>query len=1252
MAMPGEAAARDPNRTIKVFKDVMNVLSQPAPAPSVSEPDSRYTIEREIKAGGMGKVVLAYDRELRRQVAMKLILESDAIDLEWRTRFKNEAQIASQLDHPNILSVFDYGEDGRGNHYITMRYVPGRSLGDVLMELAAQKPDTHRAFSLRRRLEIFLKVCDAIAYAHSRHVIHRDMKPDNVLLGAYGEVLVIDWGIAKRLEDAPDDAVTTDFTDLAKQFGGGNSAPGLIMGTPTYMPPEQAAGRPELTDERSDIYSLGGLLYALLAYRSPIPSMYGENILERVKQGQIDPLDTSKAGEPIPRELRAIVLKAMAVEQKQRYSTVDTLAADVSAYLEGRDGTAFKLSPLQKAAWAVRRNPRTATAAAVLILVGLALFGFLFVRMRQALNYQTVLIGSTPPSRIEIFDANQTRVAGGDTPFTTLEPLYKGAYRIRFSQFGYAPLDKTIEVAGGVEPLRVSEKLERTAGWLVPQTDEPGVALVIRGAALKEPIRVPLPVTEPVLLESGDYTLEFSKSNLLRTETRPITIRSGQTVYLPCPLPLQDLWRIPTDGEPLFAPVVADFDGDGALDIAVAFGGPRAVLRAYDGFTGRMKAERMLEDAPIGARLVNGSLRLQFPGVHMMYTLKPSGWEKESELRADAVAGDITLSLSGRNLTLSRSGQSNTIPVEGSWTSPVLPTFINRQPPVSGRIAQNNALVLRFFNGKRMQLVTVDAQSLQQLVIRTVDALPQSELAVASRPGDPFESIAVVIQGWLCLYDGYDVHKEPQRIRLATSLRENFWRLLFDRVHHRIYALDRHLRLAIVMLEKDAARTEYRDLAANRALTEEEFERKSYTYSGAEPATMGLSPAGDGRLAATKDVSILVNESGEVLARLPFAAEQPATVADLDGDGAAEVVLAGRHEMLAFSPAGTRLAWRQELSHSAPGLAFGSFTGGDRLEFVNGPRASGKTWVVPVFDAATGGKVAELPGAEGLVRILDDYRLLASDKEWQIERSKQWTAAFPSGPQPDLKVSEGRLIAWTDRLLRVYSASGAPEFELQGERLRSPQMLKDGRIFLLQKDSGEVYDRSTRAVARMPMGEDAAVARIIGGRLLVWSDGGPLVRIRTMTEVLFEDRFAPIIDESLLVVDTRRGGVRPLDGETLSLDLGKKPALDYAGQRGASVLFVNEAGDATLWSPKQNSVQKFTGVGRGPIRDWKADGDRLILVRPSEVRMGSTILSIQPDETRWVGNRLLVVSQGRIVLMDVSSGAAVPVWQGGSATDY
>jgi len=285
------------------------------------EKGRKYELGKVVAEGGMGAIIDARDANIRRHVAMKVMLKPKECGKDSVLRFIEEAQVTGQLEHPGIVPVHELGVDASGNVFYTMKLIKGRTLKDILTGLKKGDARTVQDYPLLTLLNIFQRVCDAVAFAHSRKVIHRDLKPENVMVGEYGEVQVMDWGLAKiltkktarrmphgteRQEEGAASALPAAIESVRKDAGADvfKTLDGAIMGTPGYMAPEQAMGDMELLDERTDIYSLGAILYAILTLRAPIRFTGLAEFIEKVTSGRITPpaelgagTQTSETGE-------------------------------------------------------------------------------------------------------------------------------------------------------------------------------------------------------------------------------------------------------------------------------------------------------------------------------------------------------------------------------------------------------------------------------------------------------------------------------------------------------------------------------------------------------------------------------------------------------------------------------------------------------------------------------------------------------------------------------------------------------------------------------------------------------------------------------------------------------------------------------------------------------------------------------------------------------------------------------------------
>jgi serine/threonine-protein kinase len=298
-------------------------------------------IRAELAQGGMGRILLAHDPSIGRTVAVKVIHADLAGDPEIRARFLAEARITGRLEHPNIVPVHALGYLPDGAPAFAMKRVRGMSLAAILTKVRAGDPEARGEHGRIRLLGVFQQVCMAIHFAHANGILHRDIKPANVMVGPFGEVFVMDWGIAKIMGEPVADADEQDrgadrpsFRASTGSIAGGTSA-GTVLGTPEYMPPEQAMGRHREMDVRSDVYSLGALLYEILTGKPPFQGQTPMETIAWVVAGPDPVFDQSADGSPIPPDLRAICLRAMAKQKADRYATARELYLAVEAFVTG-----------------------------------------------------------------------------------------------------------------------------------------------------------------------------------------------------------------------------------------------------------------------------------------------------------------------------------------------------------------------------------------------------------------------------------------------------------------------------------------------------------------------------------------------------------------------------------------------------------------------------------------------------------------------------------------------------------------------------------------------------------------------------------------------------------------------------------------------------------------------------------------------------------------------------------------------------
>ncbi len=303
--------------------------SAPATTSTTEGVARRYKNMGEIARGGMGAIVQVKDRDLRRTLVMKVFDPEDGrIDDGRVGLFIEEAQINAQLDHPNICPVHDVGHDADGSHFFTMKLVRGRTLTDMIH---ADTYDPSDPRCLREAIEVLETVCDALAFAHAKGVVHRDLKPDNIMVGDFGQVYLMDWGIAKIVPSTHAEAVT-----IERPASSAIDQAGAIVGTLMYMAPEQARGEADAVDARSDVFGVGAILYEII---TQIPPYYAQSVGELVLQAQSaawrPPQDVNGADLVVPSALCAICEKALAADPAQRHQSIGELRDDLEQFLVG-----------------------------------------------------------------------------------------------------------------------------------------------------------------------------------------------------------------------------------------------------------------------------------------------------------------------------------------------------------------------------------------------------------------------------------------------------------------------------------------------------------------------------------------------------------------------------------------------------------------------------------------------------------------------------------------------------------------------------------------------------------------------------------------------------------------------------------------------------------------------------------------------------------------------------------------------------
>ena len=367
----------------KEFQPTMTViepigLSEASPTSSgiwnSGSTQERYRLAEETGHGGLGQVWVAHDLDLNRRVALKTIKPKFALDEEIVSRFVREAQITGQLEHPNVIRVYELSRGvGDRRPYFSMQLIRDkRTLKTAIQEYhEARRAGTANPVDFGALLSAFVAICQAIGYAHSRGVLHRDIKPQNVMLGRYGEAIVIDWGLAK-FEVQTESNLTLSQIDVTEQGQLEETKSGQVLGTPAYLPPEQASGKLELVDSRSDIYGLGSILFEILVGRPPHQHKKSKGITELLKEIVENPSPVARRIDPsVPAALDAVCSKALAKNREDRYQKALDLADDVRCWLAGEPVSVYAEPWLDRCFRWLRKH-RAATTSAVVIVLAVA----------------------------------------------------------------------------------------------------------------------------------------------------------------------------------------------------------------------------------------------------------------------------------------------------------------------------------------------------------------------------------------------------------------------------------------------------------------------------------------------------------------------------------------------------------------------------------------------------------------------------------------------------------------------------------------------------------------------------------------------------------------------------------------------------------------------------------------------------------------------------------------------------------------
>ncbi|MCM8535631.1 MAG: serine/threonine protein kinase [Lentisphaeraceae bacterium] len=387
-----------------------------------TQPAGKYSVVGKVDEGGMKEILEIEDTDTTRTLAMAVIKAKNKGDDKNKAaeRFVYEARITALLQHPNIVPVHDIGINENGEPYFTMKLIQGENLKKILNKLADKDETYLKKYPLSELLKIFTKTCEAIAYAHSKDVIHLDMKPDNIQVSDYGEVLIVDWGLAKILHDPFDEEYILNEVINSVDL----TLDGYIKGTPGFMAPEQAMGKNQEKTKLTDVYSLGAILYNILTLQKPYEDEDIEELCKNTIQGNLIPLQKRAPEKNIPNALEAVCLKAMAVKPEKRYQNVDALINDINAYTSGFSTTAEDASLLKELKLLISRHK----SIAALVFLGFFLSVVFVVKLQknQSLVLNTV-------SKLETEKQERIKISQLAAPKIFTE-VKDHAYALQFTQ--------------------------------------------------------------------------------------------------------------------------------------------------------------------------------------------------------------------------------------------------------------------------------------------------------------------------------------------------------------------------------------------------------------------------------------------------------------------------------------------------------------------------------------------------------------------------------------------------------------------------------------------------------------------------------------------------------------------------------------------------------------------------------------------------------------------------------------------------
>ncbi len=347
------------------------------------KPRDRYKFIRTIGIGGMKTVLLVYDKDTRRNVALAMMPDFNSRSNQELSKFIHEALITAKLEHPNIVPIHDIGLDSNMSPYFVMTFLSGMMLSSLLSRMKNGDEEILKFYYARKMLLNFQKICHAVEFAHSQNILHLDLKPANVHIGKYGEVQVLDWGLAKIIDGEKDSELGQKKDSILQKYAVSETgeAKKVALGTPGFMAPEQALGK--AVDVRTDVYSLGAILFSILMMKSPTAFLEDASpkaVIKATVDGSIiNDVEMVNESRPIPPELEAICRKAMATNPDDRYQTVKELRDDIGNYLSNYPTLAERPVASKKMLLFVKRNALRFTIFTSLLLLSAMMAAFIYL---------------------------------------------------------------------------------------------------------------------------------------------------------------------------------------------------------------------------------------------------------------------------------------------------------------------------------------------------------------------------------------------------------------------------------------------------------------------------------------------------------------------------------------------------------------------------------------------------------------------------------------------------------------------------------------------------------------------------------------------------------------------------------------------------------------------------------------------------------------------------------------------------------